>query len=312
MKLPASLIIDDGCPVNPMYWHERFSEHTHIIPNEFTNAFGELCMKYGVKGKFSVMPMPAGLGRLDTKLSYVPQAHLKGFIKAVKTKIMPGFDITPELLTHQEAYDMESGRLMHVLEDEFVRKATAEQIADYIVLGLKILKNVGLDATGVTSPWSTGRPNEKAYAEGIARAFYRVYKRKVSWYFLHCFGGKEPRWPWISWQDKKSGLKCVSIAGLTGDAFWDTQNKKTKAEARRFALKNADTLLTEDGKKGRLRELFDGGYPLIIITHWQSLFSEGWAAGLEGLGETFRRMKKVFGDTIEWQNFTQLAQTALK
>ena len=224
-RLPISLIVDDGACINPAYWLHPEREHVHLIPNRFTNAFAVLCGKYGVKGKFSVMPMPSGLGRIDQQLSYVPPAHLAGFLQIVRDKIMPAFDITPELLTHQAAYDLPTGRFRHLFEDEWVQQASVEEITEYLLLAFRILKNAGLNATGVTSPWSTGIDNEKTYAEAIGRAYYRFSRRRFAWYFLHCLGQAQPRWPWVTWHDRQKGLTVVTVPALTDDVFWSAQDQ---------------------------------------------------------------------------------------
>ena len=83
-KIPISLIIDDGAPVNLFYFHDLMHSHELIVPVEQVLRFASICEMYGVRGKFSVVPMPAGLGRLDTGLSHCPQEHLREFIKAVR------------------------------------------------------------------------------------------------------------------------------------------------------------------------------------------------------------------------------------
>jgi len=310
MPLPVSLIIDDGACVNPVYWLHPNIEQPMRIPTAFTAAFADLCARYGVKGKFSVMPMPSGMGRIDEGLAYINKAHLDEFLQVVREGIAPAFDITPELLTHQQAVDIESGGLLHLFEDEWVRGATVEQMTAYLALAFRILRNVGLDPTGVTSPWSTGIQNEAQYAEAIGRAYYQVTRRTFTWYFLHCLGNAEPRWPWVTWRDGK--LTVVTVPALTDDFYWRTQDQTTKAASRREGRECVDQLLTADGKAGKLRALYDGGFPLIILTHWQSLFSRGWATGLEALGETCERIQRVFGDRVVWTRFSDLARTALK
>jgi len=311
MPLPISLIIDDGACVNPAYWLHPEQIHKFIIPNKFTNAFAVLCRRYGVKGKFSVMPMPSGLGRLDAHLNYVPQRHLTGFLKIVREQIAPRFDITPELLTHDAACNLKNGCLFHLCEDEWVKRAKVPEMTDYLSLAFRILRNVGLTATGVTSPWNTGIYNETDYAEAVGRAYYRVFRRKFTWYFLHCLAKGKPRHPWISWRDRRQGLTVVSVPALTGDPFWGTMSQPTEALARRAALRGVDMLITRSGRQGRLRELFDGGYPLIMVTHWQSLFAEGRRAGLDGFEELLLRIGRTFGDRVKWVTLSDLARSAL-
>lgn len=319
MQLPISLIIDDGACVNPAYWLHPEQIHKFIIPNKFTNAFAVLCRRYGVKGKFSVMPMPSGLGRLDAHLNYVPQRHLTGFLKIVREQIAPWFDITPEILTHQAAYNLKNGDLFHIYEDEWVKRAKVPEMIDYLSLAFRILRNVGLTATGVTSPWSTGIHHEADYAEAIGRAYYRVFRRKFTWYFLHCprfdphsLGKGKSRRPWISWRDRHQGLAVVSVPALTGlDPFWGTMSQTTESLARRAALRGVDMLITRNGRQGRLRELFDRGYPLIMVTHWQSLFAEGRSAGLDGLEELLVRIERIFCGRVKWVTLSDLARSAL-
>lgn len=311
MQLPISLIIDDGACVNPLYWLKPGHKHEFLITNEFTHAFADLCQQHGVKGKFSVMPMPSGLGRLDTQLNYVPLHHLKEFLSIVRKKIAPRFDITPELLTHQAAYNLKNGNLFHIYEDEWVKRATVPEITDYLSLAFRILQNAGLTATGVTSPWDTGIHNETDYAEAIGRAYYRVFRRKFTWYFLHGLGESPPRRPWISWRSRRQGLMVVSVPALTSDPFWGTITAPTQALARRSALQGVDRMITRDGRQGRLRELFDRGYPLILLTHWQSLYSEGSGAGLVGLKELLVRIGRIFGNQVVWMTLSDLARSAV-
>jgi len=311
MPIPASLIIDDGACINLMHWLHVAEEQPLHIPRDFTQGFADLCCRYGVKGKFSVLPMPSGAGRIDERLSYVSAEQLEGFLQVVREEIAPAFDITPEILTHQEAIDIASGRAMHIFEDAWFSTASIPAMIDYLSLSFRILRAVGLDPTGVTSPWSTGIEQEAAYAEAIARAYYQVTRRRFSWYFLHCLGNAAPRIPWVSWRDPARRLTVVTVPALTDDYFWSTQTKPTKAASRRAAMEGVDHFLTRDGRQGKLRELYDGGFPLIILTHWQSLFSRGWRTGLDGLAELCDRMQRVFGNDIRWMRFSELARLAL-
>ena len=311
MPLPASLIIDDGACINLMHWLQIADEQPLHIPLDFTRAFADICNRYGVKGKFSVLPMPSGAGRIDEKLSYVPPQALAGFLQVVREEIAPAFDITPEILTHQAAVDVASGRYLHVYEDAWFRTATIPQMTDYLALAFRILRNAGLDPTGVTSPWATGIEQEDAYAEAIGRAYYRVTRRTFCWYFLHCLTPATARRPWVAWRDPAQKLTVATVPALTDDMYWATQTAATKAASRRLAREGVDQLLTADGRAGQLRELFDSGYPLIILTHWQSLFSRGWRTGLDALEETVARMQRVFGADIQWMPLRDLARMAL-
>jgi len=310
--VPVSLIVDDGAPINLMYWEHPFEKHVHLIPNGFLRDFAAVCRRHGAAGKFSVLPNPSGLGWIDQSVNYVPAGHLRTFLDLCRKDIAPRFDITIELLTHDRAVDLATGKMLHVCEDAWASTATAEQLTDYIAFGLKVLQKVGLPPDGVTSPWALGCDNEPAYAEGVARAMRRVGRHRFGWYFLHCLGRKEPRAPWVAWRDEASGLTSVTVPANTDDPFWATQNATTARAAKAAAAEGADKMLAADGRTGRVRELFDAGIPITLLTHWQSLFSNGRAAGLAGLDELFRRINAVFGDTVAWIKCSDLARAALR
>ena len=311
MRIPISLVVDDGAPVNLIHYTHPQMRSEFVVPNSFTRDFADLCIARGVKGKFSVVPMPCELGRLDKGLNYVSRAHVAGFLKIAREKIAPRFDITPEILTHSCAYNLKSGWTHHVFEDVWFERAGLDEMTDYIALALRILKNVGLPANGVTSPWSTGITREKAYAEAIARAQWRVHRRKFTWYFLHCLRPATARPPWVSWRRRKTGQTVVSVPATTGDMFWPTQSRISRGAAKAAADQGADALLTRDGRKGQVRELFDKKVPICLLTHWQSLFSDGHAAGLAGLARVLQRIETTFGDEVEWVTCSSLARMAL-
>ena len=312
MTISISLLVDDCAPVNTMFWSDAAHEHAFLMPNALARDFGDLCARYGVRGKFSVLPMPCCLGGIDGKLSHVPPRHLADFLAIVRKKIAPRFDITPEILTHFSAYRL-TGGFHHLHEDEWIARATVPEMTDYIALALQILDHVGLPANGVTSPWVTGNRNEGLYAEAIAAAQWRVHRRRLSWYFLHMLGSGPARWPWVSWRNRKRGQIVVSVPSTTDDPFWCTQRPMsgTRRVARAAARAGVEALLTRDGKAGRIRELVDQDAPVLILTHWQSLFSDGTFAGLEGLAMLLERVNRRFGAGLAWTTCSDLAAQAV-
>ena len=297
-----------------MYWHQPDVEHVLEVPDRFAKRFADVCARHGVRGKFSVLPMPLCLGRIDQRLAHVSPRHLAGFLRIVRTGLAPHFDITPEILTHLRAYHVERGRFLHTFEDDWVAHASVPQMTDYIALALRILRNVGLPANGVTSPWMTGERNERDYAEAIGRAQWRVHRRRLTWYFLHYVTQGPPCWPSVTWANRRTGQKVVSVVGTTGDPFSRTQRPYAASAraARAAAREGADKMLSADGRSGRLREVFDQGGPAVIVTHWQSLFSDGTEAGLDGFQSLLGRVQEVFGSHVVWTRCSELAATALR
>lgn len=307
----ASLMVDDGSPINLMTGHAPLAGHRFLVPNRFTLAYARLCEKHGVRGKFSVVPMPLALGRLDERINGVSSVHLRRFLNIARERIAPNFDISPELLTHLTAVDSKGGYAHHLFEDLWVERATSEQIADLIALALRILDNVGLPANGVTSPWMTGRNNRETYGRGISLAHWMVYRRKRVWYMLDVDTIGPGRWPVVTHRGKKRGQTLTMVVANTDDVWWNVQKAGTAKQAKQVAEAGTDSLLNERGE-GRLRMLAESGTPLTILTHWQSLFDNGRASGLAGLALLLKRMDKAFGKRLRWVRSSELAVMAIR
>ena len=311
MPIPIALLVDDGAPVNPMFFHDPPYAHSLIMPNSLARDFGDLCGEHGVRGKFSVLPMPCCLGSIEEGLAHVPARHLAEFLKIVRERIAPRFDITPEILTHLAAYRL-SGGFCHVYEDEWVAGAATAEIADYVTLALEILRDVGLPASGVTSPWTAGDRNEPEYARAIGDALWRVHRRAVAWYFLHAFDRGPAGRPSVTCRNPETGQAVVSVPAATADPFWDTQRPSsgTRRAARAAARAGVDALLAADGRTGRIPDVVARNCPVTILTHWQSLYSDGTCAGLWGLEVLLRRLRKRYSDDLAWITCSALAEQA--
>ena len=305
-KHPISLIIDDGGVINTFFFHDLSHRHEFLVPPAFAMQFGKICQKYGVKGKLSVVPMPCGLGRLDEpgKVNMVPEENVHAFIDYTKKYIMPNFSITPELLTHFLAWNMKNNCKESFLENSFIDRLNAEEVADYIGSALQILVNCGLTPEGVTSPWTTGCNTVDAYSRGIGMACKRVLGLDRTFYF--CGEPFTPR-PVVRCDSAESG-KVVQISHRSRDPFWGTMNPATTEEAHIAGRQGIDNLISEDGRSGLLRELYEAGDPLVFLTHWQSLYSDGRAIGLYWFEELLQRLQRVFGKDIEWVTTRELAE----
>lgn len=316
MKSPIriSLLVDDGAPVNLMAFHDPPHDHPFLIPNSLAREFAGLCETYGVRGKFSVVPMPGCLGGIDDRLRGVPPRHLARFLDIVRERIAPRFDITPEVLTHLAAYRIAEGGFRHVYEDEWVARASESEMTDYFALAFEMLDRVGLPATGMTSPWNTGQGNESSYARAIGAAQWLVHRRRVTWYFLHVAArGSVPR-PAVRHRNRRNGQTVVSIPAVTDDPFWNTQRpmSPTCRAARAAARAGVDALLGKGGRSGRVAEVVRAGAPVTILTHWPSLFSDGTRAGLWGLERLLERLHQAYGSRLAWTTCAELArQTAV-
>jgi hypothetical protein len=308
-KTPISLIIDDGSPVDPLFYELPGYETPFLVPAGFTSRVADTFDKYELRGKFTVIPMPSCLGRIDQSLKRVPQDHLQEFLRLVRERIAPRFDITPEYLTHLCSYDLKTGDYKrHLYEDSWISQAPPEEIVEYFTLAFQILKNVGMEANGITSPWVSGIDVEKKYAKALGDAQWNVFKRKLTWYFLHAASDSEkPFQCSVEYKDDSRGQSVVSVPSNAGDIFWSME-LPTRQERLKSINDGIDRLVSPDGRTGRIRQLIETGHPVVLVTHWQSLYTQGTSLGLEGLAALAERIKKVFGPTLEWVTCSELAK----
>jgi hypothetical protein len=306
-KIPFSLIIDDGSPVDPLFYELPGYETPFLVPAEFTRRVADTFDRFDLRGKLTIIPMPSCLGRIDKSLKRVPQDHLDAFLKIVRERITPRFDITPEFLTHLRAYNLKTGDYQHIYEDVWITRAPLEEIVEYFVLAFQILQNVGLNSNGITSPWVSGIDVEKKYAQALGEAQWKVFKRKLTWYFLYSTSWEAPRQLSIEYEAPERGQAVVSVPANFADLFWSME-RPTRAERQKFISDNIDRVLSADGRTGRIRQLIESGHPVVLLTHWQSLYTQGTGLGLEGLAALAERIKKVFGNSMEWVSCSERAQ----
>lgn len=300
-RIPISLIVDDGIPVKSEYKGSPDHRFRRSVMDGLLRGFSDVCSRHGVKGKFSIIPMQTRTVRFDEGPEIFDRGRYARFLAILKKEITPRFDITPEILTHARAFDMKTGGLGAINEDAWVSQASPEDLADYISLALKILKNAGFPANGLTSPWYTGFDCEKKYAKAIAEAQMRVNRLAFSWYFLHICGKGEGRWPWATYMNTRTGQTVISVPANTDDLFWDIKSGADVAG-------RVDALLSADGRTGRIAELVQQNCPVTILTHWQSLDSGGRLFGLKAFDRVLRRVSGFFGDRVVWMKFSELAK----
>ena len=199
LRTPLSLIVDDSCAVinltyfwirqrhawkarhqpgvPPDGWEgdpQRVGSLPQTIPASFARKWGEWCAEQGIRGKFSFIPYPAGVGRIDQGLPDFPAAELEDWLDVARDVLAPNFDLTPEMLTHTHVVDLETWELTEEWEQVEWVDPPVEPLTDYIAAAMQILRNVGITAGGVTSPGAFGKRQEAAYAKATLEAAQRV------------------------------------------------------------------------------------------------------------------------------------------
>jgi len=319
MKTPISLIIDDSCPLVHVFAHHWRDVHGKPlvtsdgrpmplwIPNEFLGRFCDVVERHGMAGKFSIVPAPAGLGDVVRGIKGHPPALTRAWLDMAQARLAARWDFCSEGITHNLAVDLATGEFFPEGENEWSQRQDRSTLTPYLVRQLELLRDAGVDATGVTSPWVFGIQVEPEYVASLVAAQKAVYGRDFSWYFLHMLWAHPESRPWIACRDGETVL--VSVPANVPDIWWDTiDSPRTDVE---FIEALADRLLTADGQGGAIRAVLDaGGWP-VVLTHWQSLFSNGLESGLALLDELGRRVSAVLGEEVEWRSFSELAQRAV-
>lgn len=286
LRTPLSLIIDDSCPVinKAYYWikqrhdwrmrnrpdsspggwevhYDKLESMPNTIPADFAAKWGEWCGEHGVKGKFSLIPFPAGVGRIDRGFDGFPQRELTEWLRVTKEIIWPNFDITPEMLTHTHVVDLKTWQLTEEWEQGEWADPPVELLTDYIATAMELLRNVGIPCEGVTSPGGFGSRKEAEYARSTLDAALRVNNNPRPFYFLRLIHDELPDIP-IWHVDKEKGIAIASIVSCAGDWFGATG----------FDVSDPDLFITEDLQGGRLPEVLEKERPCILVGHWPCFY----------------------------------------
>jgi hypothetical protein len=119
----------------------------------------------------------------------------------------------------------------------------------------------------------------------------------------------QPRPLSIEYQDAARHQSVVSVPANAPDVFLEHgAPHSVRSASSSSSPGHIDRLVSEDGRAGRIRELIEGGFPVMLLTHWQSLYTQGTGLGLEGLQTLMERIQEVFGNTHEWMSCSERAK----
>ena len=320
-RVPMSFIIDDStCLVNMAHfgiphfataWPDRYKQDWRSLPREipdsFVRKFGEWCREHSIKGKYSIVPYPACVGWMDRNLPGWSQKQLDDSLKLVRDFMMPNWDIHPEMISHTWVINTKTGRPYPERTGNFQENAgwsqdkSAEVLTDYMAYALRILKNVGLDCEGITTPGGFGSQNRDNLAKATLQSCRDVFNAEIPHYFRDLFTDDRSVAPLVQYA---SGLdsddpKCVvSIIGCTGDWFggWDG-----------LVPGSVDKFITEDLKGGRLPQVIDKGEPTILVCHWPGIYFNGQEIGFNIFKEVVRRVHSRY-DNLIWMKLSEISR----
>ena len=320
-RVPMSFIIDDStCLVNLAHfgiphfataWPDRYKQDWRSLPREipdsFVRKFGQWCREHKVKGKYTIVPYPACVGWMDRCLPGWSQKELDDSLKLVRDSMMPNWDIHPEMITHTWVINTKTGRPYPERTGYYIENAgwsqdkSADELADYMAYALRILKNVGLDCEGITTPGGFGNQNRANLAKATLQSCRDVFGAEIPHYFRHLFTDDRSVAPRVEYASGLTGdnPKCVvSIIGCTGDWFggWDGLNPGS-----------VDKFITEDLKSGRLPYVIDKGEPAILVCHWPGIYFNGEEIGFNIFKEVVRRVHARY-DNLLWMKLSEIAR----
>ena len=323
-RVPLSLIVDDStCLVNlnkfavpqfaevfPNGQYDRYNWRTwpDELPDAFVRKFGEWAVQAGVKGKYSIVPFPACVGRLDRTIPGWTQKELNDSLDLVRTLMVPNWDIHPEMVTHTRIIDTKTGHPHPEFSRRFMENwdwttgRSVDELADYMRYALEILRNVGLQCDGVTTPGGFGNRARPQLAQAALQSCRDVYKAEIPHYFRDLFStGDESVAPRVENAKDLDGddPQCVvSIIGCTGDwtGGWDNTEPG-----------GTDKFITADGQAGRMVDVIRRGEPAIIVCHWTGIHFNGQELGFKILVEVADRLRRTFNH-VRWMKLSEIAR----
>ena len=182
-RLPLAMIVDDPMPcVNPLYYFRLQVRknpkpaHNKTIPISLLEQFVKLVEDHDVRGGFTIIPYPAGIGSIATGLPGFSRLELDQWLNLARQHLVDRFDIHPEVLTHTLALDLKTKKLRDVSEHDWMGQQNEATLTDYFSEAMRILREVGLPCHGVTQPCGFDG-DEDVYAKAILGAEKRVNNR---------------------------------------------------------------------------------------------------------------------------------------
>ena len=319
-RVPLSIIFDDSTVlVNLNYFfmrdrnlvdgeNRRWQDVPVVHPESFVREFAEWCLEHGVRGKYSVVPCPAALGRIDEGLPLFSKAQQESWLQMCREVITPAYDITPEMITHTVVVDpktckpLESG-IWEQYDWNNLPVDQEELVIDYITTACRILENVGLTPEGVTSPGGFGNPLD-FYAKVVGIAAREATGNPTPYFFKRVSADGPVQTP-VWYADRETGTAVGEIIASTSDwtGSWTG-----------YGEVNVDKYITADLQGGRLPAVIDAGDPGVLISHWQGFYGlhNDDRRGFNAFKTVVRRLKErdPNGERTQWRKCSEITNYA--
>jgi hypothetical protein len=322
-RVPVSIIIDDStCLVNlnhfsiPQFarawdyksYFQDWRSTPREIPDSFVRKFGEWAASNGVKGKYSIVPYPACVGRLDLEVPGWSRPELEASIKLVQDLMVPNWDIHPEMVTHTRVIDLETGHpypectLDYMENWRWTDNRSVDEIASYMQYALQILHHIELPVDGITTPGGFGSEVLPELSQATLEACRDVYRAEIPHYFRHLIDKGEqsvaPRVEYASGLDSDDPRCAVSIIGCTQDwtGGWDATEPG-----------DPDRFITPDLSSGRMVDVIERGEPACMVCHWTGVYRNGEETGFKIFQEVVARLHRRY-DHLIWMKLAEISR----
>ncbi|MCZ6631845.1 MAG: hypothetical protein O7G87_00440 [bacterium] len=320
-RVPLSIIFDDSTLlVNLNYFfmrdrnlidgeNRRWEDVPMVHPESFTREFAEFCLEHGVKGKYSVVPCPAALGRIDEGLPMFSKAQQESWLKMCRELIVPNYDITPEMITHTFVVDLETLQPVDPnLWEQYgwnqLPMDEEERVTDYIALACQILHNVGLTPSGVTSPGGFGNPID-FFARCADAALRRVTGNPTPYLFKRITHDGPVETP-VRFADRDAGTAFGEVIACTGDRTGSWTG---------YGEVDVNYYISEDLQGGRMPAVIDSGDPTVMLSHWQGFYGlhDNDRRGFNAFKTVVRRLKErdPHGERTRWRKCSEITTYAI-
>ena len=321
-RVPLSLIIDDSTVlVNLNYFwmrdrnlvdgeNRRWEDVPVVHPESFTRRFAEFCLDEGVRGKFSVVPCPAALGRIDEGLPIFSRQQTDSWLAMCRELITPNFDITPQMIPHTVGVDPHTmvpvePQIWEQYDWQALPEQEEERVVDYMATACRILVNVGFEVAGVTSPGGYGGQTLPFYARTVGEAVRQATGHDVPFFFKRVEAAAAAVDVPVWYPDPAAGTAVGEIIASTGDwtGSWTG-----------YGEIDADRYITGDLQGGRLAELIDAGQPAVLVSHWQGFYGlhDGDQRGFSAFRKVVRRLRErdPHGEWTRWRRCSEITRYA--
>ncbi|MCA9167085.1 MAG: hypothetical protein KDB23_05435 [Planctomycetales bacterium] len=324
-RVPLSIIVDDStCLVNlnrfamPQFdaafggtnpaYQRNWQQWPAEIPDDFVRKFADWANGHGVRGKYSIVPYPACVGRVDRLLPGWSQQALRASLDLVRQRMMPAWDIHPEMVTHTRVIDLATGHPYAANTRDYMENwdwttgKSVDEMTAYLAYALQILKDAGLECEGVTTPGGFGTRARPQLAAGVLESCRSVFQTEIPHYFRDLYDGGTksvmPRVELASGLDGEDPRCVVSIVGCTGDwtGGWDCSLPV-----------GADAFISPDLRSGRMIDVIERGEPAIMVCHWTGIYFNGEELGLQVFDQVVRRLHQRYSH-LKWMKLSEIAR----